>query len=543
MKFDYFSFFSIRRGNHLGLPLEENIINQKENEMKKHPENKSNTSPFASAKVAKNLERTQINKYHTKGGTGFAAEDANIFHDRVRLKKVEVTGNDNSLNGADRIVDGVAIQTKYYSSARETVNSAFNAKGGSYRYGGQVLEVPADQYEDAIKIMREKILGGRVPGVSNPDKAGELVKKGSVTYRQARNIAKAGNINSICFDAKTQAVTTSYVFAISFAVHYAKLKWDGKKSGDAVKEALKYSLSVGGSTLMTGMVSAQVMRTRAAALGTVAARKGVKAVQNLPGAKKAIEKIAQASLGKAVYGAAAVNHVSKLLRGNVITGTIATAATSTPDFCRAAFCKSISWGQFGKNLTVNAAGVAAGTGGWVAGSAGGATVGGTIGSVVPVLGTAIGATVGGAVGGILGAIGIGCAGAEISKAVLDEFIEDDAVRMYDILRGELESLAVEYLLSEKEIEVFAETVKERVNHSWLRSMYQAGGEYDLDYDRRDFARAEFEPVCERLAAARPKVKVPKPDKVFTAVNRLVDSLPQDDGAQATSHGGRVINRK
>lgn len=47
--------------------------------------------------VAKTLERTQINKFHTKGGTGFAAEEANALNDRLRGRKVVNSGTDNSL--------------------------------------------------------------------------------------------------------------------------------------------------------------------------------------------------------------------------------------------------------------------------------------------------------------------------------------------------------------------------------------------------------------------------------------------------------------
>lgn len=52
--------------------------------------------------------------------------------------------------------------------------------------------------------MTEKIRQEKVPGVSNPDAARSMVRKGSVTYRQAGRIAKAGNLDSIRFDAKTQ---------------------------------------------------------------------------------------------------------------------------------------------------------------------------------------------------------------------------------------------------------------------------------------------------------------------------------------------------
>ena len=102
------------------------------------------------------LERTQIAKYHTKGGHGFAAEDANNLADRLRGKNAEVVGKGNELNGADRLVDGVRIQSKYCKSASATMRSAFN-KRGNYRYAGQVLEVPKDQYDKCVRQMKQLI--------------------------------------------------------------------------------------------------------------------------------------------------------------------------------------------------------------------------------------------------------------------------------------------------------------------------------------------------------------------------------------------------
>ena len=389
-------------------------------------EDASKTEPFISSELAKGLENSQIGRYHTKGGHGFAAEDANAFSDKIKFRKVEVTGTSHEADGADRIVDGIPIQTKYFQSASGTINAAFDSESGVYRYKGQMLEVPRDQYEDCIKLMKDKIEQGKVPGITDPSEAESLVKRGDVTYKQARNIAKAGNIDSLLFDFKTQAITTSYIFAISFAVHYAKRKWNGEDNENALKGSIESAIAAGGTTLVTGIISAQVLRSRVAALGAVQARSALRSVSSTSAGKKAIERLAQASLGKAVYGAAAVNHVAKLLRSNVITATIATAVTSTPDFYRAAFSGCISWSQFTKNLFVNAGGVAAGAGGWM----GGAAAGAALGSAVPVVGTAVGGIIGGIVGALVG----GTAGTATTKWVMDGLIEDDAKQMIQLLQ-------------------------------------------------------------------------------------------------------------
>ncbi len=448
----------------------------------------------SAAEVAKRLERTQINKFHTKGGTGFAAEDANALNDRLRGHKVDATGVDNAFNGADRTVNGIQVQTKYFDTAGKTLNAAFS--DGSYRYPGQLLEVPSDQYEDCLALMRAKIKAGQVAGITDPAAAIDLVKKGDYTYRQARNIARAGNLDSLRFDAKTQAVTSSYAFAISFSISFARSCWEGRDVKLALKDAAATAFQSGVTSFLSGIVTAQILRTKAAAMGTVVMRNGMKSVARTQLGKKAIQKIAEVSLGKAVHGAAAVNHVAKLVRSNAITGAVTTVVISAPDFYRVAFSGSISWTQFGKNLTVNAAGVAGGAGGWMAGAAAGATAG----SVVPGVGTAAGGFIGAIIGGLLG----GSAASAGSKYLLDGLIEDDAKRMLDQLPGCLEPLCIQYLLSSGETDVLVAVVQKHVNTAFLRRMYQS-------HDRTAFIQSEFQDDCERIIRARAPVAAP-PEK-------------------------------
>ena len=469
------------------------------------------TAPF----VADSLEaKTQISKYHSKGGHGFAAEDANNFADRLNGRKAKVVGQSNELNGPDRIVNGVKVQSKYYQTASETVRSAFNPASGKYRYSGQVLEVPKDQYQECLKLMRDRIRRGDVPSVTNPADAEDLVRQGTVTYRQARNIARAGNIDSLIFDAKTQSATSAVSFGISFVITYAQARRQGRSSREATKHALNSALVSGGATLVTGILGAQLLRTRAAAIGAVSVRGGVRAASRTPLGRAAIHRIAAGSMGRGVYGAAAVNHVSKLLRSNAVTGAVATVVTCTPDFYRAAFARSISWQQFIKNTSVNIAGVAGGIGGWMGGVAAGAA----IGSVVPGPGTAVG----GIVGGVLGAIGGGLGANKVAKAVADGVIEDDSKRLLESVEKEMQSFAFEYMLSQREVERIAKTVTKTVDTKWLRGMYKKTR--DNDYSRRCFIRTEFEPEFGRVIQKRPKVALPSVDEFEEELATLAEKL-------------------
>lgn len=470
-----------------------------------------------SALLAQDLEKTQISKYHTKGGHGFAAEDANNLADRIEGRGAEVIGISQELNGPDRVVDGILVQSKYYQTAAETVSSAFDTTTGKYRYTGQVLEVPKDQYDDCVVLMRKRINQGKVPGYSDPADAEKIVQQGTVTYKQARNIARAGNIDSLVFDAKSQAVTSSYVFAVSFAVTFAHSRWRGGKAQDAIEEALASAISAGSTTLITGIVSAQLLRTKVAALGVVSVRSGIKAISGSTIGRSTINHIAAGSLGKAVYGAAAANHVSKLLRTNAVTATISAVVTSTPDFYRAAFEESISWRQFTKSFAVNIAGVASGTAGWV----GGVAVGAAAGSAVPGIGTAVG----GVVGGIAGALGGGVGGSAIAKKVADRVVDDDSNLLVEVLQDEVQTLAFEYMLTEKEVEHIASEVQETVDKKWLRRMFKETNKASDDYALREYVRFEFEPKFEAILQTRPRIALPSAEQLEGGISRLVEAGP------------------
>ena len=465
---------------------------------------KVDKSGLSAAVVTNQLEKTQISKYHCKNGHGFSAEDANSISDRLKNRSVKDIGALNEKNGPDRIVNGIKIQTKYHKTPARTMNDAFEAKTGLFRYSNQQLEVPKDQYTACVKLMKKKIQDGKVPGASNPEHAEVLIRQGTVTYKQARNNARPGNIDSLKFDAKTQAVSSSYMFAISFAIEYAHAKWQGSPTNEAVERSIKSAISTGSATFITGIITAQVLRTKTAAIGTIAMRNFVKSLRKSIVGKYAINKLAYGSLGKPVYGNAAVNHLSKVFRSNAITGTVTTLVVSAPDFYRAAIKNNISWPQFTKNIIMNATCVGSGIGGAMSGAA---------------VGSAFGPP-GIIVGGIIGGVIFGTAGQAGSKLVIDNFIEDDAVTMINLVQKTAVQLAYEYMLSEKEIAKFSTYIKSTVNSNWLRDMYQFGnnGKQNRKYLR--FSRSQLEPFCMELVDKRNRIKMPSKKTLQKEINKI-----------------------
>ena len=444
-------------------------------------ENLSDASAIAPT-VADSLEQGQYAKFYTRNGHGFAAEDANALADRLRGRKVETVGRSNVLNGADRIVDGVAIQTKYCRTPAATIRAAFDSKTGLFRYDGQLLEVPKDQRDACVELMKLKIAEGKVPGVSNPNDAEKIVKAGEITYRQARNVARAGTVDSLVYDAKNGVVSSSCVFGISFVVVCAARIWRGEDPREAAAQASKGAFAAAVSALTTSVATAQFLRTRAAASVGVAIRGATKSLAKTGAGKFVVEKVAATSCGKAVYGAAAVGRVSKLARTNAAASAATTLFLSAPDAYRAAIRKSVSWRQFSKNFGVNAASTVGGAGGWFAGAA---------------LGAAVAGPVGGVVGGLAGAVGGGALAQRGAKAVADSLAPDDRTILLNELETAFSVAASDYLLSETELETATARAQELATPEWTRERWQEAAP-----ERAERIASDADAICSAIASDR-----------------------------------------
>lgn len=469
-----------------------------------------------SVESAKTTEDLQWTKYkNEKTGHGFSAEDANALNDQLKGKKVEKTGTANVKNGADRIANGTMVQTKYYKSARESVNSVFDKETSMFRYKDQVLEVPNDQYEEAINHMKNKIREGKVPGVKDLNDAEKIIKKGDVTYQQAKNIAKTGNIDSLWFDIKTQSITAFNAFGISFAIQYASCIWNGMDKRDALKLSVTAGVKTGSVVLGAGVITQQFLRTTTgrgfATFATSISKRVIDQLYKSEIGKELIHKIASVMLGKKLAGGAAKNAVKKLLRTNLITATVTTAVMTLPDFYKALVSNKISWKQFSKNFAVNASGVAGG----IAGTYGGATIGGVLGGAIgtfiaPGAGTAIGAKIGTSIGGFAGGIGLGMGSAMGSKKLLNQLSEDDAKEMFTIAQDAIVNLATDYMITEDEFKMKLEgKLKKTITPKWLENMYQSGRKSDDKIITRiKFSHEQLEPLFEETIKTRDTVILP-----------------------------------
>ena len=453
---------------------------------------------------------------NNKQGHGFTAERANHLSDILSGKEAELVGDNNVKNGPDRIVNGEYIQTKYCASPQKCINECFDNIGEfkySYKdangnYKNMTIEVPSDMYDEAIKAMAKKIQEGKVPGITDPNEAKNLVKKGSVTYQQAKNIARFGTVDGIIFDAKNGTIIATQAMGISAAIAFATSIWNGEDFDMALKNATYTGLKVGGLSFVSAILASQLSRTaiNSMLVGTtdvIIKGMGPKASAFLVNAFRS---------GKNIYGAAAMKSASKLLRGNLITGGITIAILSTFDVADM-FRGRISGAQLFKNITTTAAGVAGGTAGWVGGAAAGAAAG----SFVPFIGTAIG----GIVGGIAGALAGGSVAQSATKAALDTFIEEDADEMVRILESVFADVANEYLINKKEADKAVSKLQDKVDGSLLKDMYAS-------LSRRSFARNLIEPIIELIASEREKIILPTEKQMFNELNIILEEIATEE---------------
>jgi len=446
---------------------------------------------------------------HMQGsqGHGFAAEKMNNLLDQVQGKDAQIIGGDNAKNGADRIVDGINIQTKYCATGSRCVNECFDERG-TFRYINQdgtpmQIEVPSDKYQDAINSMEDKIRKGKIPGISDPNEANKIIRKGSFTYQQAKNMAQAGTIESLTYDAVNGVRLAGTSMGISAAMSFAVAVWNGEEWDIALKNSVYTGLKVGGIAWVSSILTAQLGRTglEQALRGTtdyLVKSMGTKATHFLANGLRS---------GSKIYGAAAINNVSKLLRGNIVTGIATTLVLSSKDFYRL-FNGQISGAQLFKNIARTGAGVAGGIGGWM----GGAATGAAIGSAIPIVGTAAG----GIIGGLIGSFAGGSVASKTAEVILDEFIEDDAKQMLSILEKNFSELSSDYLINEDEANIILEEIKEKDLESILWEMFASN-------DADDFAREEIlEPIIIKIIEKRPKIKLPSDEDMIEEIGLIAN---------------------
>lgn len=433
----------------------------------------------------------QINDRFGGGqGHGHVGEQAGHVLDKFKFKNAIQLGASHKPYGADRIVNGKLIQTKYCSTAGESIGSCF--KNGEAVYlnpdkSMMQIEVPRDQYAKAVDIMRKRIQRGEVPfeDKTNGHNAYKYIKKGALTYEQSQIATKSifdrnstiqvrdsngklvkdtnGNIitRTVSFreklfisaglDFTTGMAMATPTAAVAAVWIYCNNRWRGINNSDALKNSLKTLVKPILFSGFTYMLSAQFGASK---LGQSIATSMYKAT-----GKTVPEQIAKSTITK----------------GTMIT--ITAAVTVGPDLVRALRGR-ISWGQLVKNTSVTGAGMAAGM---------------ALGSFIPVVGT------------VLGGIG----GAYVAKKVVDSIREDDAVQMIQIAKEEfIDTVMMAGFTTEEFNDVLQKTFLHKDFNIFLQKMYSTGD------DARRFVRETYENLINEYYDKR---ELPAPDEIIDVI--------------------------
>ncbi|WP_050008344.1 hypothetical protein [Butyrivibrio sp. WCE2006] len=429
-------------------------------------------------------------KFAYPKGHGFAAERGNNLYDRMHGINAKVIGDNNTPNGADRIIvkgtEHTLIQTKYCKTATRTINACFD-KNGIFRYVDKnnkpmKIEVPADQYDQAINIMKDKIRNNQVPGVTDPEKATEIVKKGNLTYKQAVNLAKPMTVESLKYDAASGAVTALSAFGISAVLTYAANRHYGVEKKEAIQSAAVSGIKTGGVVFVTSIVASQLSKSGLNHALMPASYAIVDALG--PKGIQVLASTAPGATGSARTVAAGV------VRNNLIVGGVTFVVLSVPEVVEL-FRGRISGAQLAKNVATIGGGVAGG----VAGGLGGAAIGSAI---APGPGT----VVGGVIGGVAGGVGVGLG----TDALINHFSESDGDQMVEIIQEEFTTLGNEYLLTEEEANMVVDQLSPMLDGNRVKDMFASE-------DRHEYARSMIEPLMIDVANKRDKIYLPTEDEM------------------------------
>lgn len=413
-------------------------------------------------------------------GHGIAAERANHLIDKALFKDASILGDDNAKDGADRLVNGDHIQTKYCRTGGECISECFT--NGEFRYTvdgkPMQIEVPKDKYEQALQSMRDRIKNGDMEhlGITDPHEAEKIIRKGNITYKTAKRIAKAGTIEGITFDTARGMVTGIQTFGISASISFATSIWRGEDANEALNQAMKDGSKIFGQHVMQHVLTQQIGRT--------AIEKSLRpatdyVVKNVLGSKTSAQIVntffRTAASQSSIYGGAAMNHLSKLMRGNIVTMAITTVVLSSGSILDIINGK-ISGGQLFKNLGTTGA------------SVGGAAIGATLGSVVPVVGTFIGGVIGGVIGG------------KVSKKALDAVIDDDSVHTIEILKTQFVANIEDLQLDRDELNFIANKIfYEKELPKQLKNIFAASSS-------EEYISQWMDPYIEAILKVRPRIK-------------------------------------
>lgn len=451
----------------------------------------------------------------TKTGHGIYAEEAGAKLDRIHGEKSTVVGRDNAKNGPDKIVGASPVQCKFCKTAYQTVEACFtktSAGTKEFRYydlngNPMKIEVPKDQYADAVAYMKTRIEQGAVKGVNDPESALDIIRKSNLSYQQVCNLAKPGTIESLVYDFAECSITCTSALGISAVCAFAQVLWSTRNPKEAAKCAIVTGLRVYGLSFAGSVIASQLSRTSFMnainpLAASIAKRIGPKAAQGIVNAFRAMAG------KKAIYGAAAQKSFAKFLGSNLITQGVMFVVFAAPDTYRLIEGR-LSGAQYTKNmasLLVSFGSAMVGTA--VAGAIAGKKLTDKVDKkVVKIIGMGGGLVIGGVAGAV-------------TKTVGDIIREDDALWTTRMFNAVFVNMELEYLLTVEEQDAVISQLDS--NKKSLRTLQE---KLVSSKEQEKEIREYLQPLFERVLKSRKRVTE---HDMETLAEDLIEALKEED---------------
>lgn len=408
--------------------------------------------------IRADLNQNQINDRFGGGqGHGHVGEQYGDVYDRILFRKTEKLGANHQKFGADRVVNGRYIQTKYHATAKKSIYSCFkpaNDGGGAIYLSPdgsmQQIEVPKDQYTDGLWEIAKQIKMGNVPRENNPANAYKYVKKGPITYEQSLIATKSifekrSTIN--VRDSNGKIITREVTFGEKLVFSAGGDFITGSTSAFPI--ALVTSVWVFCNNVSNGVDELTALKNAGIA--------GIKPCLTGGLVYMFSSQFAGSNVGKGLGNIYVNNfthiHISNKARTEAVTKgsslVITAVITVGPDLTDCLRGR-ISVDQLVKNTVTSGAGMVSG-----------ALCGNALGSIIPGVGNVVGSVVGAYIG------------ANAARQLLD-FIEDDAVSMIRIAKEEFIETIMMMPLSKEEFQnILDKTFLNKDFSKLLKSMFAA----------------------------------------------------------------------
>ncbi len=416
------------------------------------------------------FNKKELKSYmHGRQGHGYAAEYGNNTIDRFLGRQVvnEAQNLDSSgrqiKDGADRIVNGIPIQTKYINSSSGFIEEVVSDGKLRYMQDGvpMQLEVPRDKYDGDVAALQRKIDKGEIAGIAPGSNAKDFIRKGHLTYDQAYMVKQALTIQGMAIDTLNAFNLGKDAAVANFIIHFAIESWNGKSAENAVRASLQAGGKELGHSVLVNVLVQQFSRDNFANLFQRNFVGGEKA--GYVGIDNPIYKLSDFVAEKVQTSALAETEIGKYLgldkvdAYQVINTAAVVCVTYGPDIIKAIEGK-ISGKQLFKNSVVATASLGVGKFAVVfAEKVLNMTTGGVGAAIVSILGSMF--------------------GGYAAKRILDNYIQDDSVRMFIVLKKEFLDVTMQVNLSQEELLLIADNTIGAENVSdVLKEMYISGKE-------------------------------------------------------------------